>query len=218
MSHVEHLTILEDAMAFQAVPETVEIDLIFTQSGEIAQNVFYAKLIGGYTLTDLEDLAARIDLQWDGTWKARQTGETIYLRTEVRGLAVENDLFAENNDSTGPGTHVGIEMSNNVTFAVRKLSGLTGRSARGRTYWIGLPVSELLANDKNQLEPVYTALVVAAVDDIREAINGEGDWLPVLVSRFSGGVKREFGVTFPWNSSSNVDNRVDTQRRRLPAG
>lgn len=203
-------------MAFQKVVDTVEIDMIFTQNGVLAQNVFYAKLDGGYSLTDLEDLAARIDLQWDGTWKPRQVTEVLYLRTEVRGLAVENDLIAIDGTSTGAGIHAGNALPNNATFCIKKQSGLTGRSARGRTYWIGIPQGELVLLDENQLEPVYTALLVDAVDDIREAIDSVGLWEPVLVSRFSGGVARSEGVTFPWISSTNVDNRVDTQRRRLP--
>lgn len=204
-------------MAFQPVVDTVEIDMIFTQNGVTAQNVFYAQLVGGYALADLEAMAARIDLQWDGTWKARQTAETAYLRTEVRGLAVENDLVATDNTFAGVGTHIGGAFPNNVTFAIKKESGLTGRSARGRTYWIGVPGSEVEPLDENMLKAAYTALVVAAVDDIREAIATVGLWDPVLVSRFSGGVKRTAGKTFPWIASTNVDDRIDTQRGRLPA-
>lgn len=205
-------------MAFQPVINTVEIDLIFTQSGEIAQNVFYAELDGGYTLTDLEDMASRIDEQWNGTWKVRQNAEVTYLRTEVRGLEVQNDLIATDDTNTGPGTHIGTALPNNVTFSIKKESGLTGRSARGRTYWIGIPQSELEVDSENLLQSDYVALLVAAVDDIREAILTVGAWQPVLVSRFANGVARDEGLTFPWISTSNVDLRIDTQRRRLPAG
>ncbi len=202
-------------MAFQAVPNTVEINMIFTQNGITAQNVFYAERGGGYILSHLEDLAAAIDAQWQGTWRDQQPDEVTYLRTEVRGLAVENDLIAIDSTSTNNGTHVGDAMPNNVTFAVKKLSGLTGRSARGRTYWIGVPRTELLAADENEVEPAYVAEMITSVDSIRTAIGGVSTWEAVLVSRFSNGAARAEGKTFPWVDTVSVNNRIDTQRGRL---
>lgn len=203
-------------MAFQAVPDTAEIDMIFTMNGVAAQNVFYAELSGGYVKADLEALAAQIDLQWDGTWKVNQPAEVSYLRTEVRGLALENDLVVTDATSAGVGTHIGNITPNNVTFAIKKESGLSGRSARGRTYWIGIPTGELLIADENQLKSAYITLIVDAVDDIRQGIVALTGWQPVLVSRFQNSAKRSVGVTFPWISSINVDTRIDTQRGRLP--
>lgn len=203
-------------MAFQPVLDTVEIDMIFTYNGEIAQNVFYASIAGGYSLADLVVLAAQIDVNWQGNWRAQQPLEVTYLRTEVRGLAVENDVEATDNTSTNPGTDVSPAMPNNVTFAIKKESGLTGRSARGRTYWIGIPTSKLDSPDENRLKQIYIDLIVLAVDTVRTSIIAVPLWSPVLVSRFSGGVKRSMGKTFPWITTTNVDRIIDTQRGRLP--
>lgn len=203
-------------MAFQPVVDTVEIDIIYTQNGEPVQNVFYAELPGGYVLADLVALAGVIDAQVQGTWKTQQNTDTIYIRTEVRGLAVVNDLTASDNTNTGPGVHIGGSSPNNVTLAVKKASGLTGRSARGRTYWIGCARAELLGSDENRFVSAYVASLVAAVDSIRSSINGTPLWVPVLVSRFTAGLPRASGKTFPWVSTVSVDTRVDTQRGRLP--
>ncbi len=203
-------------MAFQPVLDCVEIDMIFTQNGVTCQNVFYGKLPGGYLLADLVALAAQIDVNWQGNWRTEQPSEVEYVRTEVRGLAVENDLIATDDSSANPGTHIGDTLPNNVTFAIKKESGLTGRSARGRTYWIGIPATELVAADENQLEAAYIALLVANIGTVRTSISAVGLWEPVLVSRFSGGVPRSPTVTFPWISETNVDTRIDTQRGRLP--
>lgn len=205
-------------MAFQPVVDCVEIDMIFTQQGEITQNVFYAKLPNGYVLADLLALAGVIDAQWQGTWRPQQVSEVTYVRTEVRGLAVQNDLLVTDGSSTNPGGHAGAALPNSVTFCLKKESGLTGRSARGRTYWIGVPRSELEPLDDNQLQSAYVASVQAAVDSIRTAINGVGLWEAVLVSRFTGGAPRTAGYAFPWLSTTWVDFRVDTQRNRLPSG
>jgi len=203
-------------MAFQSVPDTVEIDIIYTMNSVPAQNTFYAELVGGYVLANLVALAAGIDGQVQGTWKAQQVSEAVYLRTEVRGLAVENDITASDNTNTGAGGFVGAPMPNNVTLSVKKESGLTGRSARGRNYWIGIPHNQLTPADENLLEAVYVTAVEAAVDSIRTQINALAGWVPVLVSRFAGGSLRTTGVTFPWISTTCVDARIDTQRGRLP--
>ena len=203
-------------MAFQPVVDTVEIDMIFTQNGVVAQNVFYAELVGGYILADLQALATQVDIQWQGTWRAQQPPEVSYVRTEVRGLALPNDITASANANANPGTHAGGALPNNVTIAIKKSSGLTGRSARGRTYWIGVPTSVLSTVDENNLTPAYVALAVAAVDSIRTSIIAVPPWLPVLVSRFENSAPRSTGKTFPWVTTVNVDVRVDSQRGRLP--
>lgn len=204
-------------MAFQPVPDTAEIDMIFTLNGVPAQNVFYASLPGGYALADLQALAAQIDVNWQGNWRSEQPAEVAYIRTEVRGLAFENDIEASDNTSAATGNHVGATLPGNVTFAIKKESGLTGRSARGRTYWIGIPSTTLQAADENFLQAAFATLLVFNVDTIRTSIVAVPNWNPVLVSRFNAGQKRAFGVTFPWVSTTNVDNRIDTQRGRLSA-
>ncbi len=203
-------------MPFQAVVDTVEIDIIYTQHAQILQNVFYAKLPGGYVLADLEALAVGIDAQVQGTWKTQQVIEAFYDRVEVRGLAEENDLIATNNTNAGVGGNVNGALPNNVTLSIKKESGRTGRSARGRTYWIGCPQDKLKASDENMFQAAYVTSVTTAVDTIRQQIPSIGLWEAVLVSRFSGGLPRAFGLTFPWVSSVAVNDVVDTQRGRLP--
>ena len=203
-------------MAFQKVVDTVAIEIIYTSNGEFVQNSFYAKFPGVYALADLEDLAAGIDLQVDGTWKAQQVAEAVYVRTEVRGLAFENDIIAIDNTNNGPGVHLTAPLPNNVTLTIKKTSGLTGRSARGRTYWIGCPSGELNPANENLFKTTYVTDVVAAVDGIRAQTIVRVPWQPVLVSRFASGVQRSEGKTFPWIGSSNVDVTVDSQRGRLP--
>ncbi len=203
-------------MAFQAVPDTAEIDTLFSLNAVIVQNVYYARLVGGYSLADLQALADKVDLQVHGTWKPQAPPEAIYIRTEVRGLAFENDQVAEQDLSNGPGGHSGAALPNQVTFSIKKTSGLTGRSARGRTYWVGVPDNVLQAANENLVQSAWAASAVAAIGFFRTAIASVGLWEPVLVSRFTDGAKRTEGETFPWTGETNVDLRVDTNRGRLP--
>lgn len=203
-------------MAFQSVPETAQISIVYTYNGEACINTLYGKKVGGYSLGDLAALAAQVDLQTETTWLPLQPSEAVYVRTEVRGLEDENDLVADDDSSAGPGTDVSDPLPNNVTFAVRKNSGFTGRSARGRLYWIGIPRNKTEATDENRLLQAYVDDIVDAVDDQRVGIDAVSGWAAVLVSRFQGGLKRPFGVTFDWVSTGAVDNIIDTQRGRLP--
>lgn len=203
-------------MAFQAVIDTAEIDVLYTYNGKFVQNTFYAELPGGYTLTDLQALATAVDARVGGNFKALQPLEAIYIRTEVRGLAVENDLTASDGTNNGPGLDAAAALPNNVTISIKKESGLTGRSARGRCFWIGIARTQTTPGNENLLDATYVANVVAAVDQIRDGIADLPLWNPVLVSRFSNKVQRPTGLTFPWISNVAVDTIVDTARGRLP--
>jgi hypothetical protein len=142
-----------------------------------------------------------------------QTDQVSYTGTLVRGLQDINDFEGFDNDKAGPGGDVSPGSPGNVTIAIKRASGLTGRSARGRTFWIGLPVDQLDTN-KNTVIQADADAIVAAVDEVRLDIIEQG-WVPVIVSRFSLGVKRDEGETFEWLASSIVDREVDSQRRRL---
>lgn len=201
-------------MAFQSVPETAEVALIFNQNGEPMQNTFHGRLPGGYGTTELEALATAVDAAVGLHFLPILPTSCSYIKTEVRGLEFENDQVVENVDSSGPGAVAVVEAPNNVSFAVKKLSGLTGRSARGRVFWVAFPQTAF-ESDTNFLTNAHRLAVVGAVDNVRVAIVGAG-WNPVIVSRFAGGAKRPTGVTFPWTVVSTTDDRVDTMRRRLP--
>lgn len=203
-------------MAFQAVPDTAQISHLFTQNGKSVLNAYYARHPGGYDESDLQALADKIDDAFAITFDEDMPPEVSYVKTEVRGLALPNDLVVEQNAGAGVGTHISRSMPNNVTFSIKQFSPFTGRSARGRVYWIGVPTSETTDADENFLKTAYATSIVADVDFIRASINAVGTWEAVLVSRIFEGAKRTTGVTFPWSGSTAVDERIDTRRGRLP--
>lgn len=200
-------------MAFQAVPDTAQISVQYIQNLETLINTFYALKPGGYNLTELGQLANSIDNAIGASWLPIQSVDTTYDRTFVRGLAFENDLEVVDNGNNGNGEVINEGLPNSVTLSIKKGSGQTGRSARGRTYWIGLTAGDLAVNENIILAPIVIA-VIAAVEAVRVASAVLG-WQPVLVSRVTGGVKRPVGITFPWVSTEAVNDNVDSQRRRL---
>lgn len=201
-------------MAFQRVPNTVQVSIVYLQNGETMINTFYGTFIGSYTQADLDLLALNVDLTVTNFWRPLQTLDTTYVRTEVKGLDAENDFVAENNDSSGVGGDASGGLPNSVTLSIKKSSGLSGRSARGRIYWMGIPSNKLQSNE-NFVSASYITAVEDAVDLIRDAIDTTSSFEATLVSRFSNGVQRVLGVTFNWTSTTCVDQVVDTQRGRL---
>lgn len=202
-------------MAFQAVPDTASITIEYLSQSKQMVNTLHAELPGGYVLSDLLALASAVDVAVDANWLPQQAAGSSYVQTVVRGLALENDQEVTNDTSAGPGEIVANGVSGNVTLSVKRASNFTGRSARGRLYWIAMPNTKLGGNE-NLVTQAYADSVESAVDAIRVAIDAT-DWQAVIVSRFSGGVERTTGVTFDWTNTSIVNLSVDSQRGRLEA-
>jgi len=201
-------------MAFQRVPETAEAVLSIGSQGIIMTNTFYFRKTGGYGQVDIDDLAAAVD-GWVGAhYRARLSAEATYFGTNVRGLDQVNDLTAVNTTSAGIGGVVGEILPLNVSFAIKRLSGLTGRSARGRIFVPGIPTSQLDANE-NFVLATYADGNVDALNELKidAALAG---WQEVIVSRFENNVKRPLGVLFVVVNYAYTDLIVDTQRGRLP--
>lgn len=204
-------------MAFQRVPNTVEIRVIYTLYGENVMNTYHAQDSNGYDQTKLNALAAAIDSGPVVGMKSAQSLSLAYVRTDVVGLDTENDLSASANANAGPGLVGTRALPGNVTFTVQRLSGLTGRSARGRVFFLGIPFSTtpFEGSQTNILTQATADNYLALVDAFRTAIPFVAFFFPVIVSRFNNGSKRVEGVVFPWNTTAYKDRKVDTQRRRL---
>lgn len=200
-------------MAFQSVPFTAEIVIEYTGGGSNMVNVLHAKQPAGYSLTSIQLLASTVDGSIGVDWLPIQTQDVSYFATTVRGLENENDLEATNTANAGPGGDVDVGMPGNVTVAIKKGSGFTGRSARGRIYWIGLPRAALQAS-KNLLDVPAVDSVELAITTMLTKITNSG-WDPVIVSRFTAGAPRVVGITFPWIITAATNLEVDSQRNRL---
>lgn len=201
-------------MAFQKVADTAIVETLYLQNNKTIEMTWYAEFSGGYSQGDLNTLAANVDNRIGSAFLGNQTIECSYLRTEVRGLNSINDMTAVNIINAGPGLNVSGSFPNQVTYAVQRNAGLTGRSARGRVFWIGLPRG-YVSTDENFLNPADAISIVAAVENMRISLDLSG-WNAVIVSRVTGGLPRGEGKTFNWINTLAVDERVDTLRGRLP--
>lgn len=201
-------------MAFQPVPDTVEIAVTALQGQQPMQNTYHAEKDGGYSQADLDSLAAAMDFEVDASFIPLWSNNCTYQGVIVRGLASVVDLIATDGSSAGAGDVSSVPMPNSVALAVKKLSAFTGRSARGRVYMYGMP-SNVKADDENFITTAGGNAFKDAVEAIQVAIDAEG-WQAVIVSRFTLGAPRETGVTFDWIDSQLEDFRFDSRRDRMP--
>lgn len=207
-------------MAFQPVPNVVQAALVFVRGGKEIVNTFHAEFTTGYGQGDVDEVTAMLDTLMSTTWLPLLPTSIAYARTEARGLSVENDLFSENATSAAAGATGDTEYAPpQVTLAVRKTSNFTGRSARGRVFWPGFATNQLEGTLNTFVSVALRGQLLSAVDAVRTGLEGlTSTPEAVIVSRYTDGTQRPTGVTFRWTGSSVTDWRVDTQRRRLPAG
>ena len=200
-------------MAFQAVPDCAEIVITYQGHGKQFKNVVHASKLGGYDLGDLVALASAVDVAVSANWLPIQSVDYAYVSSTARGLALENDQEWVNTTGAGAGVKSSAALPDNVTLSIKKSSGLTGRTARGRLYWIGTALEDLATNE-SMYTLTATDAIVDAVNDVRIAITASV-WTAAIVSRFLDNVKRTTGVFFEWKDCVAVDGDVDSQRRRL---
>jgi len=204
-------------MAFQSVPNTFEIDINWQVNTQNCQNTFYMQVDPlDYTATMVQDIVddfAYIALTyWKTLLCSAVTITSVYGRglaniVDVQGLATGSMPAAGTFSTSNP-------CSNNNAFAVSRKSSLTGRSSRGRVY-LPLCVGALDTNE-DYVNSTYTAAVNACMSNLRGRIIASGFGTEVIVSRYSGGVKRAVGITYPVEDYYITDLRVDSRRDRLP--
>jgi hypothetical protein len=203
-------------MAFQPVVSTVEMVVRWNVHGHIVVNTFYAYYGGAYDQDDVNDLAETMDGWVDDGLKTLLSQEASYAGVAVRGLANENDYYAENNDGAGICGVAQNSWPNNVAFCVKRSSAYTGRSARGRVYIPAVPYVYAAA-DENYIVAADADALVEPLDNLRGVILAAGGWTEVVVSRFNQGEKRETAATFPVTGYSYTTLRIASMRGRLPA-
>jgi len=109
------------------------------------------------------------------------------------------------------GTQTGDKAPGNVSFVIKFLTGLTGRSARGRVYMCGLTETQL-AGDK--VTTAYGDAARTVWEELAGALGGTG-FEHVVLSRYTDGVLRENALPRLITSYAITDYTVDTRRLRL---
>lgn len=203
-------------MAFQPAPACAVAVMRYgyTSGGIFTHaNVLNFKTTAGvaFTLGDLSNLADTLEAWFTGHLDGVMSTGFSLLNIELRGLAsAESPYYVR---TVGlPGVVAGDALPPNVAACVTMSTGLTGRSARGRMYWGGM--SEVQQDGGALVSGVVTGLNDACAA-LLTALDGDGSYDLVVLSRFTGGAERPTANPLKVTEFALRDAVLDTQRRRI---
>jgi len=205
-------TIGVNAMAFVPVPNTVMVELVWNQQGEITENTLYFEGVAPPTATEMEDIAEQVVAWFAATYDDVVSTATSLTMVRVTDLTTQSSPGIEY--VTGlpdAGANADAPLPNNVTATVKFLTALRGRSFRGRNYIVGMTESQV---NGNLIDAANANAWTSRYANLATNIAALG-FDHVVVSRISGGVERTTGLTTPVTGYT-MDLVIDSQRRRLP--
>jgi len=199
-------------MAFIPVLNTVEAHLRFTQGGAPAENVVHLERTGGYTQSDLDTLSlALADFAADDMLPVMHN-QTVFVEVYVKGMASQADLQSTDTTHAGESGAVSLPQAANVSKAFTLRSGLTGRSQRGRMFWIGMS-SNFLTNP-NTVTQGFVDDVIGILEALKALVEALG-WVWVIVSKYTNGAPRTTGQKTPIAGFGVSGLDADSMRSRL---
>lgn len=201
-------------MPFQPIPNVASAEIRFDMPDAVrAENRIFFLQPAGYTLATIQALAQIVD-NWVATsWLGQLPNAVSYRETFVRGQSMEEDVQDVRNDGAGPGLINSPILPNEVSFAVKFETGLTGRSARGRLYVTGLTEGEVTGN---LLSVVRANAMVDSLNTLFATAQAS-NWTPVVVQRINNGAVLPAGIPRPIVDVGFTDLIVDSQRGRKPS-
>lgn len=204
----------QTSMAFIPVPACVQARLIWQEdNGNIAQNVFYHATSGVPLEADLDDIGSTWGELMSESGLIVLTNNTwALLQVSLRAMNEEEGInLTYNSGMPISGTNAEAATPDQVSYTVTWNTGMVGRSARGRTYGIGLPGPAV--TDRKRLSDGHRAALQVTWANILESFATEGHALNV-VSFEEAGVPRTEGRKLVI-TGCNVRFPLATQRRRL---
>lgn len=202
----------KDAMAFQAVPNTAEVDIRGTYFGQQVENTLYFTKDTPFIMADLNDLAALVRSWYFEEVLPMQSSGYTFREVFAKGLdSVDSPSATDIAESGTAGGNSSPGMPGNVSIAISFRTGLAGRSFRGRNYFIGLAEEEVTGNTVSSsqgtaLQAAYNALLTVLSDT---------DFVWAVVSRVTAGAPRATGIATAVVTAVVTDLLIDSQRRRL---
>ena len=199
------------AVPFVPFPTTVMVEMFYTQDGQKIENTLYFDLGTEPTASNMAVLASEVSSWWEANVKANVSNTVTLRAIKVTSLASETSPAFELSVNV-PGTGTSPAMPNNVSGVIKFLTAGRGRSSRGRNYIVGL-MDEAVLN--NTIHTTTIANYITAYNKLRDStIITSGTW--VVASRMLNKEWRTTGLAQEITGVAFTDDKVDSQRRRLP--
>lgn len=205
---------------FVPAPNTVQVEMVYKTNGGIAENVYHVQYAG--TLTDTHAFATAIATAF-GAWETAHGAGARSVQISLTNIRVRDISAASSWVFEYPQSVVGGDAQaacpDNVTVAIKWQTARGGRSYRGRTYHIGLPLDSI-AGDKlgtaaaANFPAVYQALVTGVA---AASLTGTGATSAhmAVVSKRQNKAWLSSAVVTQIQTATLADTNLDSMRRRL---
>jgi hypothetical protein len=197
--------------AYIPATNTAEARLNYLTPGGVAENVLNFRKSGGWSLSDLIDLANAVKDSW----------ETNIAPVVSNNISLDNIVATDLSSDSGPQTTLPAGVSgginsavlpSNVTLAISFHTDFRGRSYRGRAFLVGL--TEATVTGDTISSGSATAFREAWENFLADIATAVAGTVLVIVSRCSAGAWRTNAVVTDVTSIT-VDTTVDTMKSRL---
>lgn len=198
-------------MSFIELPLCCKVEMRYTQHGQQMENVYHVQHESGWNEARLNTLGGIFE-SWENT-QAKGLRATSVTWTAAVLTSQEFEAAPGVEYVTGApinGTDAGVDLPGNVTVAVRWITGLRGRSYRGRTFHIGLTRARVSGD---AVIPTDQALIATCYNNLIGALDAEAMALVVASYRHNK-APRAVGLASPITTAT-VEHTIDSQRRRL---
>lgn len=190
-----------------------QVEVRFTQDGQQVENVFH--VVAATPLPQSEaDTIFNIVNDWARTTlRPHQANNVIYREVEIfdpNGAGQPRFVYAGTGQS---GTQSGTPLPNEVTYALKKNTGISGRKFRGRFFHIGLTNTVV---NSNTLVPAEVTALVTIYEALRTSLATASHPLVVAYRDYSVPNPHPIVGAAEVLSITAVDAIVDAQRRRGP--
>lgn len=197
-------------MAFQAVPQGIQVRLLMTQNGVRMENVWNVDYGAAVTPVGLALVGGIFDGWITSDYRALMNSSVLFDQLICTDISVANGAQDIRVPTSPAGTNVGTQSAGNAAFVASLRTISTGRNFRGRTYVPGVPQTYL--TDAQHASVGYATAVNGAFNNLLSLIVAGGYKLCVL-SRFLNKFLRAVGLLTEVISII-TDTKIDSQQRR----
>jgi len=204
-------------MAFIPVADAAKVALKFTLFGQQCVNTMWFTKSGGWTSEDLVDLCTAVNSWCVAELMPNASHDVVFNGSTAVDMSAAGQEGVEVQLTPGEeGGNGSDALPSNVTAAIKFLTGFTGRSNRGRNFFIGL-APNTVADDN--ITTTVQGTLLAAYDALASYLTGLAAE-HVVASLYSGvdsegkPIPRSAGVVKAVTQYA-MDTTIDSMRRRL---
>lgn len=200
-------------MAFVPFPSGIKTELVWSFEGSVMENVLHFSLDFDPDEDSMLALNQLIISRWSNNTAQYFCNDLVLTKVVTTDLHADNAPAIETFAGAGiPGGDTGDPLPANCALLMEQITGLRGRSYRGRTYLFGFPETRVSGSTwesawRNQLRTEFLNWLSWDVPT--------GPAILSVASRVHDGVERTTGVLTPV-IDLGMRPYVVSQRRRLP--